>query len=288
VYDVDHSLVSPHLKGAKPELSARATALGHDAGSGRAGILSDVPDDRATSVRRSAKVHRLIAGQEYFGLEAQALRDGIDRTLARLSTPGPQPSRIDVHALGEDFRRDAAASWTLLRALLAAGLLLPDGPGCYRPSARFREYAVADIVAPLSRSQARGLVDQARKLAEGINADRMRYPFRIRMILVSGSYMSRSDRIPELSLWLLLRRRPEAQARRWRAPLSKSDALREIAAKMKALSSLVVVRLVADKSAVPRPFSVVFDTGDDDADSLHTWDRFRQWGASISRRLSVR
>jgi len=283
---VDSSPDSSHLSGRKPDVSAAAPELGREAAGAPSSASAEAPADDAAKVRRVPKIHRLIAGQECFGLEAQAFHNGAERTLARLAAPRLQTPRIDVHALGEDFRLDAAASWTLLRALLGAGLLLPDGPGCYRPSARFREYAVADIVTPLSRAQARGLVDQARMVAAGINADAARNPFRIRMILVSGSYMSRHERVPELSLWLLLRRRPEPQARRWRAPLSKSDALRDIAAKMRALSSLIVVRVVADKSAVPRPFSVVFDSGDADADSPHTWNRFREWGASISRRLS--
>src|SRR5262249_26849724 len=85
--------------------------------------------------RRSGKVRRLIADQQYFGLDAKPFHDGAGRTLARLATAAP---RIDVHTLGEDFHLDAAASWTLLRALLAGGLLLSEGPGTYKVSARFR------------------------------------------------------------------------------------------------------------------------------------------------------
>ena len=76
------------------------------------------------------------------------------------------------------------------------------------------------------------------------------------MILVSGSYMSRSDRLPELSLWLLLGQRPETRSQRWKAPLSKSDALRQIAVHARALSSFAVVRVVTGKESVERPFSV--------------------------------
>jgi len=269
-----------------PEMPAAVAGPGGDIAGLSGGVAAKAPANPATSAGRTPKVHRLIAGQQYFGLEAQAFHYGAERTLARLSACGQQPPRIDVHALGEDFRLDAAASWTLLRAMLASGLLLPDGPGCYRPSARFLEYALAHISAPLSRAEAKELMILACKRAARINADRGRTPFRIRMILVSGSYMSRSKRLPELSLWLVLRRRPEAQAWRLRTPLNKSDALRDIAGKIAALSPLIVVHIVADKSAVPRPFSVAFDSGDDDGDSPHTWNRFRGWGASISRRLS--
>ena len=76
--------------------------------------------------------------------------------------------------------------------------------------------------------------------------------------MVSGSYMSRRDPLPELLLWLALRRRPQMRARNRIPWVSKGDALRQILAKMKALSSFIVVRIVSDKQNVPRPFSVVF------------------------------
>jgi hypothetical protein len=236
--------------------------------------------------RSNAKVRRLIADQHYFGLDAKIFHDGAGRTLTRLSSATP---RVDVHTLGEDFRLDAAASWTLLRALLAGGLLLSDGPGIYRPSARFREYALADLVMPLTRLNAKRLLEQARTLAARINANWGRNPYRIRMILVAGSYMSRSDRLPELSLWLVLRRRHDPGTRRWRHGLSKSDAMRQIASAMKEIDPLVVVHVAADKQAVPRPFSVAFESEENLPElSGHSWERFRVWGASISRRLSLK
>jgi hypothetical protein len=236
--------------------------------------------------RPAAKVRRLIADQQYFGLDAKTFHDGTGRTLRRLSTATP---RVDVHTLGEDFRLDAAASWTLLRALLGGGLLLSDGPGTYRPSARFREYALADLVMPMSRLHAKDILAKARGLAARINANWGRNPYVIRMILVSGSYMSRSDRLPELSLWLILRRRHEVRSRRWNHALSKSDAMRQIASAMKELDQLVAVHVAADKEAVPRPFSVAFEQDDPFGEpSVHSWDRFRSWGASISRRLSMK
>jgi hypothetical protein len=252
-------------------------------------VAAGAPTEEAVSARGAPKIRRLIADQQYFGLDAKAFHDGAARTLARISAPGSEKPRIDVRSLGEDFRLDAAASWALLRAMLAGGLLLTDGPGNYRPAARFREYALANVVLPLSRSRARELIDRVGKLAERVNANWDRNPYRIRMIAVSGGYMSRSDRLPELSLWLVLHRRPEARTRRWRSPLGKSDALRQIAAVMRELSSFIVVHVVADRHAVQRPFTVVFQAEDDFADShAHSWERFRVWGASISRRLHMR
>ena len=279
---------SSHLPGVASERSSPVELRGRS-GSRDNTRAAELPVDEAVPARSAPKIRRLIADQQYFGLDAKAFHDGAARTLARISAPGPEKPRIDVRSLGEDFRLEAAASWALLRAMLAGGLLLTDGPGNYRPAARFREYALANVVLPLSRSRARELIERVGKLAERVNANWDRNPYRIKMIAVSGGYMSRSDRLPELSLWLVLNRRPEARTRRWRSPLGKSDALRQIAAAMRELSSFIVVHVVADRHAVQRPFSVVFQAEDDFADShAHSWDRFREWGASISRRLHMR
>ena len=235
----------------------------------------------------AAKIRRLIADQQYFGLGAKAFHDGAGRTLARVSNGAAEPSRIDVHSLGEDFRLDADASWRLLRGLLAGGLLLSDGPGSYRPTARFREYAQAEVVMPLSRGRAKDLLEGVRKISARVNANWTRNPYQIRLILVSGSYMSRTERLAEVSLWLILSRRNEVRARRDNR-MSKSDAMRQIAAALRELSSFLIVRVAADRQGVPRPFGVVFEADNDFPDSTHSWERFREWGASISRRLSLK
>jgi len=71
--------------------------------------------------------------------------------------------------------------------------------------------------------------------------------------------------------------------------MSKDDALRQIVEPINALSSFIVVRIAADARAVKRPFSVVFQADEDVVEpSVPTWERFRDWGASISRRLASR
>jgi hypothetical protein len=255
------------------------------------GAKSDsAPFAEARAPASATKIRRLIADQRYFGLDAQFFHRGAERTLERVTAQEPGSARVDVKGLGEDFRLDAAASWTLLRAMLAGGLLTADGPGSYRVTARFREYAGAPVILPLSRESARDLIERAREAAAQINAYPRKNPYRIRSVFVAGSYMSRSNRVDELSLWLLLRRRPDSESRHWSAPLSKSDAMRQIAATMKALSSFIVVHLVSDRQDVPRPFSVVFDADEDfdHSSGPSSWGRFRQWGASISRRLSLK
>ena len=234
----------------------------------------------------ATKNRRLVVYQRYFGIEARAFHAGAERMLARISARAPQPARISVRSLGEDFRLDPAASWTLLRALVAGKLLHGDGAGSYVATARFREYALASVVVPLSRARAKALVDTVCEIAARINADWDRNPYLIRMVAVSGSYVSRRDLLPELSLWLVLRRRPQPRERRWRSMIEKGTALRQIVAVVCAPSSFIRVRFVRDKQEVVRPFSIVYHTNEGMIEpSLPTWERLRDWGASISRRL---
>jgi len=241
-------------------------------------------------VAEKRKLLRLLANERYFGLEALALRAGMQRALKRMSTQAPEQARITARSLGEDFCLDAPASGKLLHAFLAGGLIFADDRGgCYRPTERFREFALARVVVPLSRARAKELIATACRVATRINADWDRNPFLIETIVVSGSYMSRRDPLQELLLWLVLRRRPQMRARNWKPWVSKGDALRQILAKVKALSSFIVVRIVSDKQNVPRPFSVVFQASEHMIDSsMPAWERVRDWSASISRRLGSR
>lgn len=268
---------SSRTSGAKPEfpLNAAPPNRGFDSSS------AAVPEKR--------KLRRLFANERYFGLEALALRAGAQRALKRMSMQAPEQRRISAHSLGEDFCLDAAASGKLLQALLGGGLILADDSGCYRATERFREFALARVVVPLSRARAKELIATACRVATRINADWDRNPFLIETIVVSGSYMSRRDPLPELLLWLVLRRRPQTKARNRKPWVSKGDALRQILAKMKVLSSFMVVRIVSDKQNVPRPFSVAFQANDHTLESsLPAWEKVRDWSASISRQLGSR
>jgi hypothetical protein len=206
----------------------------------------------------------LIAYQKYFGLEARIFHSGARRMLERIGANGPEGSPqacINARTIAHDFCLDAPASGTLLRALLAGGLLYPDGAGHYEVTDRFREYALADIAVPLSRLQARDLIGRVCALAARINAEWPRSPFLIDTIAVSGSYMSAADVVPEVPLWLVLRFRRQPAARnpiRWQ---SKEEALGHIRAAIRALSPLAAVNVVSDKEKVQRPFSVVFQEG---------------------------
>jgi len=245
--------------------------------------------NRLLASQGATKLRRLVADRKYFGLEASALRAGAERSLAHMSTQPPEQARIDVRSLGEAFHLDAPASWELLRALLMGGLLYPDGSGGYLPTRHFRDYALACVVAPLSRTRAKALIDRACGLAARVNADWVGNPLQIWTVAVSGSYMSRLDQLSELSLWLILHRRRDARSQHAAPLLSKDDAIRQILEPMNALSSFMVVRIVADKQAVPRPFSVAFQAQEAVMDSsAPPLERFRDWSASITRRLASR
>lgn len=234
----------------------------------------------------TAKVRRLVADERYFGVEGRALRAGLENVLARLSAQPDDAPHIDIDTLSKVFQLSGVASLALLRGLVAAGLLQAGAAGRYRPTALFRDYAAARVIAPLSRARARLLLERAREVAGEINARWSRNPYRVKIVAVSGSYMSRRRHMPELSLWVVVQRRPFVRARKWKPVLGKADALRQIVREICALSSFITVRVVADRDAVARPFSVVFQSGDEViGDSMPTWERFRDWGASISRRL---
>ena len=207
------------------------------------------------------KPRTLIAYQLYFGLEARVFHAGAQRMLERMCAHGLDQACINPRTLAEDFRLDAAASGTLLRAFMANGLLYPDGAGRYEATDRFREYALADIAIPLSRSQTIDLINRACGVAARINAEWQRSPFLIDTMAVSGNYMSGADLLPELPLWLVLRFRRQPPTRNPIRSQGKDEALNNIKTAIKSLSPIIVLHIVPDRDKVQRPFSVVFQEG---------------------------
>lgn len=236
------------------------------------------------------KGRRLVADQQYLGLDAKALRGGAARTLARLSAHPAGQAWIDLRNLGEDFHLDAGASAALLSAMLAGGLLYPHGAGKYHPTRQFREYALATVVAPLPRERAKGLIDRAAKIAARINAEWGHVPFQIEMMAVSGSYMTRRDQLADLVLSVALHRREISRSAASGVPPSKDEASRRIIEALQTLSSFVVVRIVSDQTKVQRPFSVVFQASSTNTPepSPEPWDKLRDWGASVTRWFAAR
>jgi hypothetical protein len=254
----------------------------------RSNPIVDVPaggEPIASSGAISAR--RLFSHEQYFGLEAGVVSRRGPRTLARISSQPPEQAWIDTRSLGEAFRLDAAASAALL-ARCSRAVASSDGTG-YCPTEILREYAHACMVAPLPRARAKTLIDRACRRAARINSDWTQNPFQIEIVAVSGGYISCNDQLSELSLSLVLGRRTEARTPRSGSPLSRDDARREILEALHELSSFIVVRIVADRTAVQRPFSVVFQINENVMDSsIAGWDRFRDWSLSVTRWLAVK
>ena len=231
----------------------------------------------------------MVADRQYFGLEAEKLRAGAERTIARLSKQSPDKQRIDVHTLSQDFETDPAGAAVMLSAFLAGGLLHPNGAGAYLPTRSFRQCAVSCVVAPMTRERAKSVIDRACKLAENINKDWTRNPFQIKSIVVSGSYMSRRKELPELSLSLGLIRRHDTRATGPTSSQDRDEGGRQIAHAMSELSSFVTVRIISERHSVPRPFSVVFQAEEFvNETSAPAWGRLLDWSSALTRKLASR
>ena len=247
------------------------------------------PDPQINLLEAGSRSPRLVADRQYFGLDAELLRVGCERTLARLSEQSPDEARIDIHTMSQDFLTDAAGAAVLLSSFLAGGLLHPNGSGAYLPTRHFRQCALARVVAPMTRERAKSVIDRACKLADEINRQWTRNPFRIKTIVVSGSYMSRRKQLAELSLSLGLSRRPEARAGGAITSQARDEAGRQIVHAMSKLSSFVTVRIVSERHAVPRPFSVVFQAENFvNETSAPAWGRLLDWSSALTRRLASR
>jgi hypothetical protein len=234
------------------------------------------PRDPSITSPNPPSIRRLLANERYFGLGAREFKTGAERVLARVGRDAPKRGRVDVHTLSHDFSLGTDASWTLLRSLVAAGLMRPTGGGGYVPTTRFREYASASVVAPLSRDRARSIVEKVRATAERINSEWTTNPFRIETVAVTGSYMSRRKQLSDLSLWLIVKPRPVPRTQRWQRSPGRSVALRQMLEAMSELSSFIVVRVSPKRDTLPRPFGVVFHAGDSlSAHTLSGWGRLR-------------
>ena len=235
------------------------------------------------------KIRTLISNQTYFGLEPLAFRRGAGLALARVAKLSPERARLKGETLAKDFRIDSAHAQALLDTFVAKGLLQVDRSGGtigeYRLTDLFKEYALARVLPPLTRVRAKELLDEAGKLAAKINAEWKHNPLVIHMIAVSGSYMSRNNRISDLTLWPVVKRRREMTTRRFGSSVTKAAGAAEISSALRALSSFVIVHMVADRTTIERPFAVPFRDFGDAVTSPPSMGRFWDWGFSVRRQL---
>jgi len=232
------------------------------------------------------KTRTLVANQLYFGLEPLILRRGAERTLERLAKQPPESARASVETLRDDFQLDTSATLKLLRVFVDKRLLEaePGRKGDYRLTERFREFAAAKVVPPLPREEARQVLEGACELAAQLNAEGMRNPLLIDTMAVSGSYMSSSDKVGELVLWPVVRRRDHAS----KTSMTDTEGANEIKAALRALSPFIVVRIVADMSSVKRPFSVPFHADNEMAEPAAKASILLDWAESLRRNLAGR
>jgi hypothetical protein len=228
-----------------------------------------------------ARIKRLIAGRLYFGLDASVLHAGAVRLLERAATTKAPRRPIDKRALAEDFGVVGPQGSALLTEFLMAGLLQPDGGGCYVPTPLLKEYAKACVVMPLTRERAKALVERVSQLAALVNARWTRNAYRIEAVAVTGSYMSRRNPLDDLSLWIVVRSRFEVRGPRGGVPLASDPDVRKIGAAMKALSSFIQVRVATDRQRVERPFAIVFQA-DEDALEAPAPARITWWERAVA------
>ncbi|HEY1329199.1 MAG TPA: hypothetical protein VGI14_19840 [Casimicrobiaceae bacterium] len=234
------------------------------------------------------KPRTLVAERAYFGFDPDAFQNGVQRLIARVDGSTREMAYVTPPILCADFGVGAAQAEVLFHAFTKGGLLRADKRGQYRVTDRLRNYATARVVAPLQRSRAKSLINEAAARASRINAEWRRNALVIDAIAVSGAYMSRHDKLGELTLWLIVRPRPQVKTRR---PRHGGDlaARRQIITAMCALSSFVIVHLVTDRAQVQRPFSVVYQAEEAEEGGDPTrWMRWRDWTLSLSRRFGGR
>jgi hypothetical protein len=235
--------------------------------------------------RDNMTIRTLVWEQLQFGLEPPAFRRGAARALARVAGRSREEARVTVEELREDFRLDAAGAEALLLGLVERRLLerANDGPH-YRLTERFREYALARVVPALDRARAKRLIERTGILASQINAKWTRNPFVIATIAVSGSYMSRHRKLPELNLWLIVRPRAPSRSSVWGLSSSRGDAARSIRDAVRSLSTFIVVRMVTEDKSLPRPFTIAFRAEDTPA-APPIFVVLREWSDSVRRRI---
>ncbi len=210
------------------------------------------------------KQRTLVADRRYFGLDALSLRNAASRVAARIAGLPPERARIRGAFLRQDFGVDTVDGRALLDDLCATGLLAraAEASSDFLVTPKLVEFATARVVEPLPRAKAKLIVARSSELAERVNRDWARNPLEIVMVVPYGSYLAREQRMDELPLALVVRARPESRRARWNR-MSKSEGARGMREVFGELSSFVRVRLVTGLDAVPRPFTVAWQSDDE-------------------------
>lgn len=230
----------------------------------------------------------LIAGRTYFGIEALLLQRGAERVVARVGQSST-PVVTTIDSLQHDFQVGHDAAMKLAEALVHGGLLtaLPQFEG-YGITERLREYAEAQMLAPLDHDAAKALLDRVLAMVAEINARWRANPIMVARVAVSGRYTDAASKVPELNVWAIVRLRPSTSRRIWTRQISKVDGAHEIRKALRTFGPMVNVRMVVDEASVERPFVCVFDADAGDGDHHDARARFGDWSQRIGQLISTR
>jgi hypothetical protein len=205
-------------------------------------------------------VMTLATNQRYYGFEPAHLLQCAARVLTRIAGLPPERARVSARSLQQDFALDTIQARALVDDFIQNGLLQrhAEYANDFAVTPRFMEVAAARVVDPMSRSKARQMVASAAKVAERINRQWTRNPLEIDALAVSGSFMSRSSHVSEITFGIVVRPRP--MTRRWTLwrRASKSDGASQIRHAFCDLSSFVNAYIAVDSQGLIRPFSVVY------------------------------
>lgn len=207
------------------------------------------------------KPRTLITDRLYFGLDPLRLKAATGRALARVVGLAPERARVSATHLRHDFALDTMQGTALVNEFVAEGLLEPPNAQSskYGLTREFFELATARIVEPLPRARAKLLLTEACALAERFNCVAVDNPLEIIAFAVHGDYMSRSHRLSELSIGVVVVLRAPMRRKRFGRMQNKTEGAEAIRAAFRELSSFVRVRLVTDVRTLPRPFAVVYE-----------------------------
>lgn len=211
------------------------------------------------------KPRTLVTQRLYFGVDAFRLREASGKVLSRVVGLSSERARVRADDIRRDFGLDTVEGAAMVEEMVAEGLLAPRAATSdeYQLTERFREYANARVVEPLSRSRARAIVAGARQLADRINNEWTRNPLEIAALAPFGNYLSQDPALESLPLGIVVRIRPATRRARWRM-LTKADGAHEIRGAFKALSSFVRAQLCTELAELPPPFAVVYQAYEDD------------------------
>jgi hypothetical protein len=206
------------------------------------------------------KTPTLVTEHLYFGLEAARLRDAAGRVLSRVRDVPEDLATVALDELQQDFRLGPGESRAMAEAMIQGGLLerlSPHGVH-FGITAKFRSYAQARIVDPLSRSRAQFLLNHIADVARNFNRRAARNKYEIDTVVVFGSFMTQDSGLPDLTIGITGRRRAPGQRNLFGRATQQTEGTEQIRTLFETLSGYIEVSFFQRIQDIPRPFSVVF------------------------------